>query len=265
MNILSRNILLAFILIMSACAQEGQLNDFSASESETGVTGSYARFIVVGNFMYIVDNSSIQTFDLTDEANPQKINQQEIGDRIESIFQFDQKLFVGSGAGLFIYQIEEDGIPSQLSATNYFDTFDTFSCDPVVANETHAYVTLNTLSRVDRPCGGATEIEVNVLKVFDIADITEPILIAEYEMQAPKGVGLDGHTLFICDDAAGLKIFDVSNPEGIVLIKHFENFTAFDVITLDGLLLVVGPDNVYQFDYQDLENIQMVSQIPYGA
>ena len=63
----------------------------------------------------------------------------------------------------------------------------------------------------------------------------------------------------------GLKIFDVSNPRDIQLIKHFDFFTAFDVIPLDGLLLVVGPDNVYQFDYSDLENIKQVSQIPYGA
>jgi len=104
-----------------------------------------------------------------------------------------------------------------------------------------------------------------VLRVYDIADITQPNLIAEYPMSTPKGVGLDGNTLFVCDHDQGLKIFDVSNPLEIQLIKHFDNFTAYDVITLDGLLLIVGPDNVYQFDYNDLENIQLISEIPYGA
>ena len=74
-----------------------------------------------------------------------------------------------------------------------------------------------------------------------------------------------GNILFVCDNDQGLKVFDVSDPLNIDLIKHFDGFTAFDVITLDGLLLVVGPDNVYQFDYNDLENMRLVSEIPYGV
>ncbi len=257
-------LLLSFLLLLSiSCANDA---GFEPSGSDTGVAGSYARFLVVGDFMYIVDDSSIKTFDVSDPAFPQQVDQQTVGDRIESIFRFEDKLFIGSGAGLFIYQIMENGLPQSLSVTPYFDTFDTFACDPVVANETHAYVTLNSLSRVDRPCGGGTiEVNVNVLKVFNIEDITNPLLIQEYEMSAPKGVGLDGTTLFVCDNDQGLKIFDVSNPEDLQLIKHFDNFTTFDVIPLDGLLLVVGPDNVYQFDYSDLDNIRLVAEIPYGT
>ncbi len=253
-----------FLLLLGFLSCDADKSSSVAPVADTGVAGSYARFIIVDNFMYIVDDASIQTFSLTDESNPQLIDQQEIGERIESIFHFERKLFVGSGAGLFIYQIENDGVPLQLSATDYFDAFETFACDPVVANATHAYVTLNSLSRIDGPCG-ATFININVLRVYDIADITQPNLIAEYPMSTPKGVGLDGNTLFVCDHDQGLKIFDVSNPLEIQLIKHFDNFTAYDVITLDGLLLIVGPDNVYQFDYNDLENIQLISEIPYGA
>jgi len=151
-----------------------------------------------------------------------------------------------------------------LSATAYFEAWDMFSCDPVVANDSLAFVTLNTKSRVNR-CGNTVDVETNVLKIFNIEDLTQPYLIDEYQMTAPKGVGLDGETLFICDDTDGLKIFDVSDPLEIQLIKQFDHFTAFDVIPLDGLLLVVGPDNVYQFDYSNLEDIKQVSIIPYGA
>ncbi len=256
---------LLFLLMLGLLSCHKDTSSSAEPSTDTGVAGSYARFIVVGNFMYIVDDASIKTFDLTDPADPQQIDKQAIGERIESIFHFDQKLFVGSGAGLFIYQIENDGIPSQLSATEYFNTFNTFACDPVVANNTHAYVTLNSLARIGGPCGGTVEINVNELRVYDIEDITQPDLIAAYPMSAPKGVGLDGNTLFVCDHDQGLKIFDVSNPLDIQLIKHFDTFTAYDVITLDGLLLVVGPDNVYQFDYSDLEDIQLISEIPYGA
>ena len=258
-------LLLAILFFLSSCQKADQAAAPSPNGGDTGVAGSYARFIIVNSFMYIVDESSIKTFNLSEPSTPQQVDEQTIGERIESIFHFENKLFVGSGAGLFIYEIGSNGIPSQLSATAYFDTFDTFGCDPVVANTTHAYVTLNSRERVDAPCGGLVEIDVNELRVYDIEDITNPVLVAIYPMTAPKGVGLDGNTLFICDDDQGLKIFDVTDPLDIQLIKHFDTFTAFDVIPLDGLLLVVGPDNVYQFNYLNLENIYLLSEIPYGA
>ena len=99
-------------------------------------------------------------------------------------------------------------------------------------------------------------------KIFDVSDVYNPIELTSYGMNEPKGVGLDGNTLFVCDGYAGLKVYDVSDPLNIQLINSFENFYAFDVIPLDGLLLCVSNDNVYQFDYSDLSNIQQISSIP---
>ena len=86
-------------------------------------------------------------------------------------------------------------------------------------------------------------------------------MINTYPLSGPKGVGLDGNTVFVCDNEEGLKIFDVTNKYDIKLIKQFGGFTAYDVIPFDGLLLVVGPENLYQFDYSDLDNIHQVSKI----
>ena len=124
-------------------------------------------------------------------------------------------------------------------------------------------MTLN--SAITNNCGRDRLIDLNQMVIFDVTNIEQPELIAEYPMELPKGIGVDGKTLFVCDDKAGLKIFDVTNPREIVSIAHFDTFTAFDVIPLDGLLLVVGPENVYQFDYSDLSNIRMISQIPIEA
>lgn len=246
--------------LLLAC--ESGLNDDAGLSSDTGVGGSYARFVIVGSFMYVVDDASLITFDISDAANPVQIEKQAIGERIETIFNFKDKLFIGSGEGLFIYEILEDGLPNQLSATSYFE-FDIFPCDPVVANDTYAYVTLNAKRRINNPCGGTFEVNVNLLKIYDITNPQQPQFLTEYPMFAPKGVGLDGTTLFVCDDEEGLKIFDVTDPYNLVSIAHVDSFTAFDVIPLDGLLLVVGPENVYQFDYTDLANIQQLSSFRY--
>lgn len=250
-------------LVLAGCSDD---NFELSADSDTGVGGSYARFLALNDHLYVVDDTSIKTFDLSDAAEPQEINKQEIGERIESIFHFDGRLFVGSGGGLFIYEIGMDGIPTQLSATEYFNTFDTFACDPVVANSTHAYVTLNSLEEIDRPCGGETlTFDVNELRIYDITDITNPQLIDTRPLSAPKGVGIDGNLLFVCDHDQGLKIFNIEDPLNIQEVKVFGDFTAFDVITLNGTLLVVGPDNVYQFNYTDSSDIQLISTIPYGV
>ncbi|MEO0339123.1 MAG: hypothetical protein AAF242_07900 [Bacteroidota bacterium] len=244
-----------------ACESD-DLSNVSPS-ADTGVGGSYARFIIVGDFMYVVDLQSLITFDVSNAAEPVEVNRQSVGESIESIFNFKDKLFIGSSEGLFIYAIEEDGLPKQLSATSYFE-FEIFPCDPVVANDTFAYVTLNAKRRVGNACGGSFEIDVNVLKIFDITDPTNPNLLMDYPMFAPKGVGIDGTTLFVCDDEEGLKIFDASNPYNILPIEVFDDFTAFDVIPLNGLLLVVGPKNIYEFDYTNLDDITLISSFQYA-
>ena len=223
-----------------------------------GVAGSYARFIVVENFLYIVDNTSIQTFDISEADDPVRVDQREIGSLIESIFHLDGNLFIGAGSGLFLYTINDNGIPEFTADVPH--NFPIPPSDPVVANATNAYVTLNTSTWRCTFCW--TPQNFNVLKVFDINNIEEPALIAEYPMQNPKGLGLDGDILFLCDDAAGLRVLDISDPAEVEVLYHFDDFTAFDVIPLGGLLIVVGPDNVYQFDYTDMDNMVLISTIP---
>ncbi len=245
-----------FNMLLTGCA-DSALSSSDAGNSDTGVAGSYARFVTVGNYLYIVDRTDIQTFSLSNPASPEKINTQNIGSQIESIFNYQDKLFIGSGSGLYIYTIPSSGIPEQAAAYDY--SFPILPCDPVVANETYAYVTLHDAD-FEANCGGFNI--VNELKIFNVSDIYNPQELISYPMFKPKGVGIDGSTLFVCDDLDGLKIFDVSDPYNMVMIQQFDSFQAFDVIPLDGLLLCVGTDNIYQYDYTDLNNIVEISRIP---
>ncbi len=251
--------LLFFVICFSfsSCDSLGIKSDAVGEAATTGVAGSYARMITVGDFLYFVDQSQIQTFSLTDPSLPHKINTQTIGSQIESIFNYEDKLFIGSGEGLFIYTIGQDGIPQQTASVGY--EFPILPCDPVVANDTYAYVTLHD-GDSQGPCAGMNN--VNQLKIFDVTDIYNPEEIAVYPMFRPKGVGIDGNILFVCDDLEGLKIFDVSNPLEIQMLHQFSHFQAFDVIPLGGLLLCVGTDNIYQFDYSNINDIQEISRIP---
>ncbi|MEM6964777.1 MAG: hypothetical protein AAF573_08440 [Bacteroidota bacterium] len=258
--------LLLVAVLLITCTDEA--NDFAVQNQspfnlDTGVAGSYARFMIVDDFLYIVDNQDIRTYSLDNAEEPTLVNEQNIGERIESIFHREGKLFIGSGIGLFIYTIQENGIP-EFTSTFSYDVFPILPCDPVVANATHAFVTLNS-STISTVCRATVTNQINQLNIFDITDISNPILINEIQMFRPKGLGLDGNTLFVCDDDMGLKVFDVSDVLDVKLIAHFDTFNAYDVIPLGGLLLVVGPENVYQFDYTDLDDIQLLSTIQIEA
>lgn len=243
----------------------GKEDNLAPIDGSTGVAGSYARFMIVGDRMYVVDRQSIKTFSLDNPADPVQIDDQDIGSNIETIFNLGDKLFIGAGSGMYIYTIGDTGVPQKAGEFLYSEFgFGFEPCDPVVANDTYAYVTLNTTNRVER-CRVTVDEQINLLNIFDITNVFEPFLVAQYQMFNPKGVALDGNILFLCEDTQGLKVFDVSNPQDIQLVKHFTGFTAFDVIPLGGLLLVVGPENVYQFDYSDIGNMVKISEIPLGV
>ncbi len=246
-----------FLFTFWSC--EKSSNSPLSPTSTTGTAGSYAQFMIVGDFLYTINDTEIKTLSLEDASAPVLIHTQEIGERIESIFNLDNRLFIGSGSGLYIYTIQDDGIPAYTSHFSY-DVFPIYPCDPVVANDSFAFVTLNTVLS-GSSCRGNIDIQVNELVIFDITDISNPQIISEYSLSGPKGVGLDGNTLFVCDNEEGLKIFDVTNKLEIKLIAHKDGFKAYDVIPLGGLLLVVGPENLYQFDYSDLNDIREVSRI----
>ncbi|NMC40774.1 MAG: hypothetical protein GYA43_06340, partial [Bacteroidales bacterium] len=104
----------------------------------------------------------------------------------------------------------------------------------------------------------------NLLEVIDISSVTAPYLVKSYPMYNPHGLGVDGNLLFICDGAAGLKIYDKSDPLNIINNKlaHYPDFVTFDVIPMNGILMLVGEDGIYQYNYSNPQNIVRISHIP---
>lgn len=249
---------LVVAMILLNCTKE---DSAISTGSDTGIAGSYARFLVIDDHLFIVDNENIKTFSLDDPSDPLLVDEQQVGERIESLFHRNGSLFVGSGSGLYIYELDSEGIPVYVSDFQY-DVFSPFEpCDPVVANDSFAYVTLNTVGSISGCRGRTFEFDLNQLVVFDITDIRNPVVLNEIPLTAPKGVGIDGDLLFVCDDTDGLRVFDIKESPTLTEIAHIDDFTAFDVIPLDGLLLVVGPDNIRQFDYTDVGDIRLLSTI----
>jgi hypothetical protein len=71
----------------------------------------------------------------------------EIGINIETIFPYQDKLFIGSSSTMYVYSLSDPTRPTQLGKAEYTIRM---SCDPVVARDSVAYATLRSTGR----CGG---------------------------------------------------------------------------------------------------------------
>jgi hypothetical protein len=220
------------------------------SGSEIGIGGSMARFGIKDKVLYVIDKNTLKVFDLTNKIYPEKVKDIYPGWNVETMFLKGDQMFLGTTTGMAIFNISDIYSP-------YMVTFFTHarSCDPVIIDDTLAYITLRTGSN----CGGIQ----NVLDIVSIKDITQPKMVISYFMTDPHGLGKSGNLLFICDGSAGLKVYDASDPKSLLgnLIYTYPDIKAFDVIPIGKVLVLIGADGLYQYSYSDVKNITLLSSI----
>lgn len=220
-----------------------------SSGSPVGKGGSMARFTIVDKRLYTVSNSDLNVFNITIPNDPVYSKKVNVGSwNIETIFPFKDKLFIGSQNGMFVYNISDVDNPSLVGQFSHVQ-----SCDPVIADDDYAYVTLRT--------GSACFGNANQLDVLQLNSFTNPTLVKSYPFTNPHGLSKDGNVLFICDGSDGLKIYDAADVNNLQLIRQFSNIETYDVIAYNHIALVVAKDGLYQYDYADLNNIHLISKI----
>jgi hypothetical protein len=220
----------------------------SVSNAPSGKGGSMARFTLANNYLYGVSWSSLYAMNLSNPADPVLTNTKNMGWGIETIYPFNDKLFIGSNTGMFIYNISDPSNPVAMGQFQHVR-----SCDPVITDGQYAYVTL----RSGTACQGFN----NQLDVVDITSLNNPLLAKTYPMTNPHGLDKDGNVLFICDGTDGLRIMNAADVQNIVPIKQITGLDTYDVITMNGKAIVVAKDGLYQYDYTNLNNIYQLSKI----
>lgn len=233
------------VIVLIGCSSDG--NNTSPSNSGTGKGGSLARFTILNDYLYTVDNNGLNVFNIATPTNPVKVNAVQVGFNIETLFSYKNYLYIGSRSGMFVYDASNPEEPKQLSSVQHFT-----ACDPVVANDKYAFVTLST----GRNCGG----NVNLLEIYNVEDVKNPVLISSRTLTKPIGLALYKNYLFVCDDE--VKIFDVTNPKESKLVTSIAK-NSFDVIINNNLLILIGESGLYQYkiDESNIKNIVALSEI----
>lgn len=214
-----------------------------------GIAGSMARFALSNERMYTVSNSDLKVFNISQAASPEFTSKQilPLGD-IETIFPYKQNLFIGSRSGMFIYNTINPDLPNKLSQFTH-----SRSCDPVIADDNFAYITLWGGSF----CGGFS----NQLDIVDISNLSAPTLLRTHFLTSPKGLSKEGDILMICDGNEGLKFINVATPSFIKPIKTVGGFEGTDVIAHNGIAIVTAKDGLYCIDYTHPEQAFIAGKI----
>jgi hypothetical protein len=220
------------------------------SSTGTGIGGSMARFAFKDKMLYVLDGSTLKLFDITTKSTPNKLFDIYMGNGIETMFLSGNSMFLGTTTGMMIYDVTNSQAPVWKSTYNHIR-----SCDPVVVDDTLAYITL----RSGTTCGSS----VNTLDVINIKNILQPSLVKSYSMTNPYGLGKDGNLLFVCDGSAGLKVYNASDPRNITgnLVYSYPGIKAWDVVPVGNILVLIGDDGLFQYNYSNIQNITLLSSI----
>ena len=238
------------LLLLLGC-DKVSMSDTAAYGPSNGVGGSMARFTIVGNYLYTVDKTDLKVFNITNPAEPVFGQTVPVGFEIETIYPFGDKLFIGSTSVVHIFSIADPSRPQKLSEAISPNVLR--RCDPVVAKDKVAYATL----RANGPCGGTG----SILAVYDITNIAAPVQRHFVNISEPYGLGYANNTLFVCDKAQGLLVFDITKPFEPQLIKSVKDGEYIDVIPFGNLLVCWVSNGMLLYDITDNNNPQLLTRI----
>ncbi len=234
----------AALLFLASCEKSDVMN----TDGSSGQGGSLARFTIAMNHLYIVDDRTLYAYSLEAGSEPELVGQSSVGVDVETIYPFQDKLFIGSQDAMYIYSITNPARPQKLGVAGH-----TRACDPVIANDSLAYVTV----RSSATCGG----DVNAMFVYDIKDLTRPKELNRIDLKGPWGLGMKDNRLFVCDGASGLNIFDISDPVHPKLLLVNKDATFYDVIATDNLLVCMVQGGTALYEYGGADEITFKAKI----
>jgi hypothetical protein len=239
---------IAILLLLAACAFSCEDSDGNSSDSLQGKGGSLARFAVANNYLYSVDDESLNVYQIMADGSLEKMNTESLGPGVETIFARDHWLYIGKNDAMITYDVTNPASPLYVASYSHF-----VACDPVVVQDTLAFVTLRTSNC--RPSN------VNTLDIINIKDPQSPQFLSNYMLESPYGLGIDGNLLFVCEGVHGLKVLNISDPFNAVMIESYPDVDAYDVIPDNGVLILTGKDGIVQYDYSDHTAIKKLSTI----
>jgi len=219
-----------------------------------GKGASETRFALSSNYLYIARGNKLTPVDVTQASNP--VLKDPVGysgyPDFETVYAYQGYLYVGTSDGVLI-------LNNTISpATPYFVSFASRSirgCDPVVVQNNFMFSTVRT----GTVCN---QFGQSALFIHDVTDKTAPRLESNLTLDQPKGLGIDGNLLFICQGNKGMAVYNWNeSTQTLSYLYQKIDLYAFDVITGNNTLIVAADNGLYLYDYTDPNNIKRLSKV----
>lgn len=81
------------------------LNSRGNVSTPVGTGGSMARFALINNYLYTVGDVDLSVFNISNSRQPVFSTKLQVDWHVETIFPVENKLFVGSNNGMFMYDV----------------------------------------------------------------------------------------------------------------------------------------------------------------
>ncbi|MEL0225961.1 MAG: hypothetical protein VW912_04740, partial [Flavobacteriaceae bacterium] len=237
-----------YLRLEDTAIAETTSSDQANGFNEVSTAGSMTRFLPIDRYLYTINFNELVLFSIGDNYQPSRFARLDTGTQAETLFQLNNLLFVGSTTGMLMYDVTSPSNPNYLNSIEHFR-----SCDPVVADENYAYVTLR---------GGTNCFtETNELQIIDIRTPEELSVVARQVMFNPHGLAIHEDYLLVCDGTAGIKVVDVSNREQPEILSTDNIPFAYDIIVDFPSALVVGEGVLYQYNLSNLPEIVKTNEL----
>jgi hypothetical protein len=233
------------IIFFAACEKM----QVTPESTATGKSGSIARFAIKGDLMYAIDVNYLRVFDITNSDHPVLVQSTEVDYGLETIFIYDNYIYLGAVDGVFVLDINNPTSPHQLQKMEHH-----ISCDPVVVQNDYAYSTQRVTST-----GCGDHWMQSALAVYDVSEPNSAVLKNEITMNEPFGLAVEGNWLYVCD--GGIAVYDITNPanpvrKGTVMVND-----PHDIILNYPYMLIATNTSFELYNYSDPNNIHFVSTL----
>ena len=250
MNIQNIFVLTSFIFILSISGCGGNSSPSSggsggsssgnsggsSSGGSTSTAGSTSTMLNYQDALFVLENNQLSVINLN--SNPPVI----VGVPIdvpnsETLFVYDEHLYIGGTRGVTIYNINDPFNPYETSFYTHLN-----ACDPVIVDNDIGYVTLRSVpgSLFCRARG------VDRLEIVDFSDPKFPEFIAEYRITNPYGLAKTPDYLAICQEDFGLSLLDVNVPTNVSTIVQYPDIRCFDLIYYNQNLIATATNGIFQ-------------------
>ncbi|MDP8207864.1 MAG: T9SS type A sorting domain-containing protein [Candidatus Electryonea clarkiae] len=202
------------------------------------------RVFVSGEFLYAADRDSLRIFDISDPENPDEISVFEPArsSTIESIFVDGNFLYVGTASrGLHRYNVSDPENPEAAGAYSipgpegYYTNFSN-----ILVSGDYAF----TSGEISLGMVGDVPHNLHILDISDPDDITR--IGGEGRISAVD-VSISGNFAYTATEAAGLLVFDISDPEAPAEVVSWDIVNYWDPFLGQGTARCVTVDSDYAY------------------